>query len=44
MRKLKDEAFKDARSVRGTPNAALPAFVLGEELADLADRIRASWC
>ncbi len=36
--KLKDEAFKDQRSVRGTPNAALPAFVLGEELADLADR------
>ena len=35
---LKDEAFKDQRSVRGTPNAALPAFVLGEELADLADR------
>lgn len=36
--KLKDEAFKDQRSVRGTPNAALPAFVLGEELADIADR------
>lgn len=35
---LKGEAFKDARSVRGTPNAALPAFVLGEELADIADR------
>jgi transketolase len=29
--------FKDARSVRGTPAASLPAFVLGEELADLAD-------
>jgi transketolase len=35
---LKDAGFKDQRSVRGTPNAALPAFVLGEELADLADR------
>lgn len=35
---LKEAAFKDKRSVRGTPNAALPAFVLGEELADLADR------
>ncbi len=35
---LKGAAFKDRRSVRGTPNAALPAFVLGEELADLADR------
>lgn len=29
--------FKDARSVRGTPAASLPAFVLGEELADMAD-------
>lgn len=29
--------LKDARSVKGTPAAALPAFVLGEELADLAD-------
>jgi transketolase len=36
--KLKEEAFKDARSVRGTPNAAMPAFVLGEELADIADK------
>ncbi len=36
--KLKDEGFKDARSVRGTPNAAMPAFVLGEELADIADK------
>jgi transketolase len=36
--KLKEAAFKDQRSVRGTPNAALPAFVLGEELADIADR------
>jgi transketolase len=33
-----DLALKDQRSVIGTPNAALPAFVLGEELADLADR------
>jgi len=30
--------LKDERSVKGTPAAALPAFVLGEELADLADR------
>jgi len=30
--------LKDALSVKGTPAAALPAFVLGEELADLADR------
>jgi len=29
--------LKDARSVKGTPSAALPAFVLGEELAALAD-------
>ena len=29
--------FKDSRSVRGTPAAAMPAFVLGEELANLAD-------
>ena len=29
---------KDARSVRGTPARTMPAFVLGEELADLADR------
>jgi transketolase len=36
--KLRDENFKDQRSVRGTPNAAVPAFVLGEELADIADR------
>jgi transketolase len=34
---LRDAAFKDKKSVRGTPNAALPAFILGEELADLAD-------
>jgi transketolase len=30
--------LKDARSVKGTPAQALPAFVLGQELADLADR------
>jgi transketolase len=30
--------LKDARSVKGTPAAQLPAFVLGEELARLADR------
>ncbi|MBA4096163.1 MAG: transketolase [Rhodospirillum sp.] len=36
--KLKGESFKDARSVRGTPNAAIPAFILGEELADIADK------
>jgi len=33
-----DLALKDSRSVQGTPAAAMPAFVLGEELADLADR------
>ncbi len=32
-----DVSLKDSRSVIGTPNAALPAFVLGDELADLAD-------
>jgi len=31
-------ALRDTRSVQGTPAAAMPAFVLGEELADLADR------
>lgn len=34
--------FKDHRSVRGTPKQGMPAFVLGEELAELAktdDRI-----
>ena len=36
--KLRTENFKDQRSVRGTPNAAMPAFVLGEELADIADK------
>lgn len=30
--------LKNSRSVRGTPAAAMPAFVLGEELADIADR------
>lgn len=30
--------LKDARSVQGTPAQAMPAFVLGQELADLADR------
>jgi transketolase len=34
---LKDEVFKDKKSVRGTPSASLPAFILGEELADIAD-------
>ena len=29
--------FKDHRSVRGTPKAGMPAFVLGEELAAMAD-------
>jgi transketolase len=29
--------LKEARSVVGTPAAAMPAFVLGQELADLAD-------
>jgi transketolase len=28
---------QDARTVRGTPAATMPAFVLGNELADLAD-------
>ncbi len=32
-----DVALKSAKSVRGTPAKSLPAFVLGEELADLAD-------
>lgn len=30
--------LRDSRSVRGTPKAGMPAFVLGEELADLADK------
>ncbi|HEV7416484.1 transketolase family protein [Tianweitania sediminis] len=29
--------LKDAKSVRGTPARTMPAFILGEELADLAD-------
>jgi len=33
-----DAQLKDARSVIGTPNKVLPAFVLGEELADIADK------
>lgn len=31
------QALRDKRSVQGTPAAAMPAFVLGEELAALAD-------
>src|SRR6185312_1071145 len=31
-------SLKDKTSVQGTPARLLPAFVLGEELADLADR------
>jgi len=33
-----DVSLKDKASVQGTPARLLPAFVLGEELADLADR------
>jgi len=33
-----DATLKDKASVQGTPARLLPAFVLGEELADLADR------
>lgn len=29
--------LRDKRSVRGTPKSGMPAFVLGEELADLAE-------
>ena len=29
--------LKESRSVKGTPASRLPAFILGEELADLAD-------
>ena len=29
--------LKNARSVRGTPAASMPAFVLGEELAEMAE-------
>ncbi|MGH6930054.1 MAG: hypothetical protein ACREEV_17185, partial [Dongiaceae bacterium] len=32
-----DVSLKDKASVQGTPARLLPAFVLGEELADLAD-------
>lgn len=32
-----DVKLKEARSVQGTPAAAMPAFILGEELANLAD-------
>lgn len=32
-----DLSLKDKASVQGTPNRVLPAFILGEELADLAD-------
>lgn len=31
-----ETSFKDKRSVRGTPSKGMPAFVLGEELAELA--------
>jgi transketolase len=30
--------LKESRSVKGTPASRLPAFVLGEELGDMADR------
>lgn len=33
-------ALKDRRSVQGTPAAAMPAFILGEELSRLADADR----
>lgn len=32
-----DAALRDARSTSGTPSTAVPAFVFGEELANLAD-------
>lgn len=32
-----DIALKDSKSVRGTPAKSMPAFILGEELADLAE-------
>ena len=38
-----DAKLKDARSVIGTPNRVLPAFVLGEELADIADKAMGDW-
>lgn len=31
-----ETVFKDSRSVKGTPGQRMPAFVLGEELAELA--------
>ena len=31
-----ETSFKDKRSIRGTPSKGMPAFVLGEELAELA--------
>ncbi|XDA97899.1 transketolase C-terminal domain-containing protein [Sulfitobacter sp. LCG007] len=31
-----ETTFKDRRSVRGTPKQGMPAFVLGEELAEMA--------
>ncbi|RAI00805.1 transketolase [Acuticoccus sediminis] len=34
---LGETRLKDRRSVRGTPKTGMPAFVLGEELAALAD-------
>ncbi|MCG6116060.1 MAG: transketolase [Mesorhizobium sp.] len=33
----KELRLKDAKSVRGTPAKSMPAFILGEELADLAE-------
>jgi transketolase len=33
----KEITLKDDKSVRGTPARSMPAFILGEELADLAD-------
>ncbi|WP_347268848.1 transketolase C-terminal domain-containing protein [Paracoccus sp. (in: a-proteobacteria)] len=33
----KEISLKDAKSVRGTPANSMPAFILGEELADLAE-------
>ncbi len=34
----KEIALRDAKSVRGTPAKSMPAFILGEELADLAEK------
>ena len=33
----KEISLKDEKSVRGTPAKSMPAFILGEELADLAE-------